>query len=108
MRRLARAPGPHIETKTGKLGPGKAEVKIGPDRAHWYYGLFETGVSAHEIDGNIKKALKFTSGEEVIVKRVQHPGMGAAPFLRPALDENQERITAAMGKTFREVIEKLI
>lgn len=106
---IMRGPGPFIITKVGKVERGKAEVGIGPDRAHWYYVFFETGVDRHEIDGNMKKALRFDfGGEEVIVKRIKHPGMAAEPFLRPALEENQERIKAAMGETFREVIERLI
>lgn len=104
-----RGPGPHIEMKVKKVGPGRAEVAIGPDRAHWYYGLFETGVSAHEIDGHVKKALRFSyGGEEVILKRVKHPGMAAEPFLRPALEENQERIKEAMGEVFVQRILALI
>jgi len=106
---IARGPGPHIVTKIKKIGPGKAEVGIGPDRQHWYYGLFETGVGRHEIDGHVKKALKFTyGGEEVILKRIDHPGMAAEPFLRPALEENQDKIMAKMGETFKQVIESLI
>lgn len=104
-----RAPGPYIEAEVGKVERGKAEFTIGPDKAHWYYIFSETGATRHEIDGHVRKALRFDiGGEEVILKRVKHPGMAAEPFLRPALEENQERIKAAMGETFREVIERLV
>jgi len=96
-----RAPGPFIEAEVMKVEKGKAEIKIGPDKAHWYYIFTETGASRHEIDGHVRKALKFSyGGEEVILKSVRHPGMAASPFLRPALEENQERIKAVMGEEF--------
>jgi HK97 gp10 family phage protein len=103
-----RAPGPYIEMKVEKSTTRLAEVTIGPDKEHWYYQFFETGASGHEIDGNVKRALRFTMGsEEVVVKRVKHPGMAAEPFLRPALDENQAQIQEAMASEFRRVIESL-
>lgn len=96
-----RAPGPYIEAAVGKVERGKAEFRIGPDKQHWYYIFTETGATRHEIDGNVKKAVRFESGgEEVILKRVTHPGMAAEPFLRPALEENQDRIKAVMGEEF--------
>lgn len=102
-----RAPGPHIVAEIAKSTVGMAEFDIGPDKEHWYYQFFETGAGRHEIDASVKRALKFSMGsDEVIVRRANHPGMAAEPFLRPALDENKESIQAAMGKVFMQTLEK--
>lgn len=51
------------------------------------YGKFvEFGTPPHVIIPTEKKALKFKAGgEEIIVKKVQHPGTRPNPFVRTAL-----------------------
>lgn len=99
----AKAPGPHVVMQRDKqIVETLATVSIGPDKAHWYYRFAETGAQPHEISPRTRKrlrAVKFTSGGEVEFARVvAHPGMGARPFLRPAILENERRaaeVTAA-------------
>jgi hypothetical protein len=45
--------------------------------------LFEKGVGPHEIEPK-KKVLKMADGG-FVTGPVKHPGMGAKPFLKPAL-----------------------
>lgn len=104
-----RAPGPYIETEIVSERPGRVDLEIGPDAEHWYYQFFETGASSHEIDGNVKQALAFIQGaEEIVVKRVRHPGIAAEPFMRPALEENQTAVKDAMINVFNIELDKII
>jgi phage gpG-like protein len=62
-----------------------------------YAKILEVGgqTPPHEIVPRFKKALAFTVGsEDVVVKRVQHPGsrIPAQPYLRPALAESKQEI----------------
>lgn len=99
------APGPHIITGNERVEGGVAEVSIGPDEEHWYYRFFEFGATDHEIRGN---PLVF-QGEAglVVTRRVNHPGMAARPFLRPAASGMKEQAKDAAGQVFRAEIEKL-
>ena len=83
------APGPHIETDTVKKTKTIAEVDIGPDKEHWYYRFFETGVGPHEVTPKNTGGLKFPGlAGEMIVRMIAHPkGFPAQPFLRLAFDE---------------------
>lgn len=101
-----RAPGPHIVIGNQKVEGGRAEVDIGPDKEHWHYQFFETGATAHEISGS---PLVF-EGEKglVVTKRVDHPGMPAEPFLRPALSDKREDAKDAAGRVFKAEIDQLV
>ena len=101
-----KAPGPHIATGNQKVEGGRAEVDIGPDKEHWHYQFFETGATSHEITGS---PLVF-EGEKglVVTKRVDHPGMPAEPFLRPAMSEKREAAKDAAGQVFKAEIDKLV
>src|SRR4030067_1033142 len=100
-----KAPGPHIVTGNQKVEGGRAEVDIGPDKEHWYYQFFETGATAHEIAGS---PLVFEGDKGLIVTRkVNHTGMPAEPFLRPALSEKSEAAKDAAGERFKPEIDKL-
>ena len=69
-----------------------------------YAPLIElTGSIAHEIRPVNKKAL-FWKGASHPVKKVNHPGFKAKPFLRPALYDNIDNIQKAID---REVEKKL-
>lgn len=101
-----KAPGPHIEIGHEKIDGGRASVEIGPDKEHWFYQFFETGASRHEIKGS---PLVF-EGERglVITQKVDHPGIPAAPFLRPAMQSKKDAARDAAGRMFRRVIDKLV
>lgn len=103
-----RAPGPHIELETIKQADHAVLVGIGPDKDHWYYGFFETGTTGHPIKPETKEALVFAGHEGPEVRiRVDHPGMDAAPFLRPAIDESKSAATMAAGDELRRGIERV-
>jgi HK97 gp10 family phage protein len=123
------APGPHILALTSVIESTEdlSVVNIGPDPEHWYYCFTETGTSAHEIFGQLsrpkgwvgnkrgkpsktgKKMLRFISrGTFVTVKKVNHPGMPARPFLRPAMQHNTELAYKIAGEVFMREINKVI
>lgn len=97
-----RAPGPHITHDKVKKSGYSAEVDIGPDDNHWYYRFFERGAVPHPIQGSPLRF--FIGGDPVFARLVRHPGMGAQPFLRPALDENTGQIENKVGDKLKKVI----
>lgn len=106
---LPNAPGPHLEMETVKADEDQAEVNIGPDKEHWYYQFIETGATSHEIGPKNRKALAFPGRDgEVVTKKLKHPGIAAEPFLRPAMQNNQDQATDAAGDTFRAEIDKYV
>lgn len=102
-----RAHSPHVIAEAQqKEGANKATVRIGPDKAHWYYRFFEFGATVHEIKAKKALALLFPGQNgDVFAKKVEHTGMAARPFLRPAMDTRKDDATRAAGETFRQVIE---
>lgn len=100
------APGPHIITGNEKTEGGMAEIEIGPDEEHWAYRFIEFGATDHEIKGN-PLVFEGDSGL-VITRRVNHPGLTARPFLRPAADRNKKEVSEAAGKVFKSEIAKLV
>lgn len=106
------APGPHVVVGNGKVEGGRAEVSIGPDKEHWYYQFFETGASEHEIKGSRKrkgKAIAFEGDDGLVVTgSVDHPGIEAKPFLRPAIDRRKEQARDRAGKVFKEEIDRMV
>ena len=101
----SRAPGPHIEAEVVKADADSVQVEIGPDKEHFYYRFFEMGAAPHDIHGN---PLVFEGREgTVFTPGVRHPGMGARPFLRPALDEKQDAAVKAAGDVLRSKIDKV-
>lgn len=94
----------HIEMDTVKSRQYEVEVDVGPDKEHWYLKFFETGAQPHEIFPN--QALAVTVSEDDVRAYVlNHPGMAAEPFLRPAFDENQEKAQEAAGEELMKGIE---
>lgn len=60
----------------------------------WYAHLVEFGVAPHPIPkGNGRRIMNIGDGE--VATKVQHPGVKKRPFLRPALDNNLEKIKDA-------------
>ena len=102
-----RAPGPHIEMKIERSSTGFAEAIVGPDAEHWHYQFSEFGTAAHAVRPDQKEALRFFSESgEVFAMEVQHPGMAAQPFMRPAYDENKDKAAEATAAKFRESMDK--
>jgi len=104
----ADAPGPHVELELSASAEYAVEFSIGPDAAHWYYMFFETGAGRHAVTGNTKKAVAFQgSGGEVVRVVVDHPGIKAKPFLRPAIDGRRGEAVAVVGRHLRQGIESV-
>ena len=107
------APGPFIASGNEKvIATGTVEISIGPDKEHWEYQFVETGATRHEIAAGKKKGAPYLVFEGrkglVVTKKVQHPGMAARPFLRPAMKQQKDAAVAATGKVFRAEIDKLV
>ena len=102
------APGPHIEIGDPERDGSGVAVEIGPDRTHWYYKFPETGAVPHPIEARDSNVLRLfgRSGPE-FRRRVAHPGRPAAPFLRPALDQNERPIQMAVGDQLRVPIRRI-
>ena len=80
-----------VPVRTGKLKQSievrveENRVIIGPDTD--YAAFVEFGTRPHVIEAKNKKALAFkVNGQTVIVKKVNHPGTRAQPYVRPAFD----------------------
>lgn len=101
-----RAPGPHIESEITQAADLAIEVGIGPDKAYWYYLFFETGAAGHAITPATKGGLAFGGDDGPIVRfGVDHPGMAAEPFLRPAIDGQGPAAVAATGAELKRGID---
>lgn len=81
------------------------------------YGMFvELGTKGHSIAAKRKKLLArwnltmqggmVDESYTIFGKKVEHPGTGAKPFLRPAFYNNIERIIEAERRALAEMIEK--
>jgi hypothetical protein len=102
--------------------PNTKARQVGPDKDHWYYQFFETGVQPFEIDLVRRKskrsavnrktgrrmsgrkvagdtqALKFEiGGATVFAKKVRRGGMAARPFMRKNFLGSTERMETAFG-----------
>lgn len=93
------APEPKITTEVVEVHGSAVTVAIGFPDDKWYWRYLETGATAHEITGT-PLAFEGDAGV-VVVGGVQHPGMAARPFLRPALDSQQERAKDAVGEQLK-------
>ena len=97
------APGPHIEHEVVARSDRSATAAIGPDKEHWYYRFAETGAKAHTITGS---PLVFEGRRgTVFTGVVHHPGFGARPFLRPAMDGNVEKARDKVGGVLKRAVE---
>jgi len=93
-----------IKVSSGsRNGVVKATVRVG-NRKAWYAHLIEyTGAAAHTISAKGKGMLSFGG---FFGKSVQHPGMKAKPFIRPALDSRANDAIAAVGDQVRKRLTK--
>lgn len=101
---LAPSPNVLIEGDTKASSKNKVTLDIGPSEEKWYWRFLETGAVGHGISPRSKKALAFeVDGERVLAWAVQHPGMAAKPFLRPAFDKEKDNATKAVGENIKQV-----
>lgn len=116
------APGPHIVIEASKpFNAMSVAYDIGPDRDHWYYQFFETGVQGFEVNAikrravrasgrarNLKepgpRALAFAGQLFSVVKRGPMP---ARPFLRNTLIGNSEQIAAFIGAAIKRALNQI-
>jgi HK97 gp10 family phage protein len=100
---IATRPAKHTQIKISQRVKGTIEAMIGPSKKKWFYRYFETGVTPHEITG----APLVFEGESglVIIGGVQHPGLTARPWLRPAFDSKQGAAPAAVEDVFKKAID---
>jgi hypothetical protein len=97
------APSPDVEVEVEREGE-RAVAKIGPHKDKWYLRFFELGATSHEITG-LPLAFEGRAGL-VITGRVDHPGMAARPFLRPAIDSKQDAARDAVGVVLKRAVER--
>jgi len=78
-----------------KKDQGKSTLTYGI-KAQYPAFYLETGTSPHTLNAG---AYTKSHGKTVNRKQTgkQHPGYAARPFLRPALDNNVQRVVTAMG-----------
>ena len=103
----AKAPGDigqSIVTATTEKSKRRVTVAVGPDKKKWIAKFLEFGTSPHQITASQQKALKLYPLGDVFRKSVNHPGMAAQPFMRPAFDETQGEAQAKAGEKVAEVI----
>lgn len=103
---IPNAPGSDIyaEVDEEESSDRKVVVNVGPDKDHWYYRFSETGATAHEISAAGALAFEGDRGL-VITKSVNHPGMAARPFLRPAVDSGKDQAVEEVGKRVKDAVE---
>ena len=99
------APGDGIAVQLIEDKPGIAVVAIGPDQEHWYYRLFETGAASHEIKPDQKKALQLADYSFKMIV-VNHPGVPATPFMRPATDSKKNKVFEVIADYLRKLISR--
>jgi HK97 gp10 family phage protein len=84
-----------------------ADVKAGNTDA-WYGHFIEFGTAAHTIKPKNRGNLKFrgANGQAVYSNGVNHPGIKAKPFMRPALDSKAKEAIIATGNKIRQRLTK--
>ena len=100
------APGPDIvsEVDEEESSQDAVVVNVGPKDEKWYYKFAETGATEHEISSVGALAFEGRAGL-VITKSLEHPGVVAKPFLRPALASNKDQARDEIGKHIKDVID---
>jgi len=93
------APSPDVRVETAERERGRVTVDIGPPDEKWHWRFVETGAGRHGITGS---PLVFEGSEGTVVTfGVDHPGMAARPFLRPALDKEKDAARDEVGSTLK-------
>lgn len=82
-------------------------ISIGPRRGNGYKGytahLLEYGTAPHVIRAKAADGLLSFAG--TFTKEVQHPGIAAQPFMRPAADAMLPQVIENVKDGLREIIE---
>lgn len=87
-----------IKAKRDRKAKYTFTMKVGPvGKGRFYAHLVEFGSAPHVIKVSKKKRV-LSNGRDVFGKIVQHPGISAKPFMRPALDESAEAVIKHVGK----------
>lgn len=84
-------------TSRTKRGQVSASVKIGSFSA-WYAHLVEFGTRPHVIKAKPGRAMRFGG---VTTAQVNHPGIAAKPFIRPAADASTAHALVEIPKYLR-------
>ena len=85
---------------------GGVVMGIAPTRKTWYAVFLERGSRGHSVTATSGKALRFIGTSGVVYRRsIYTKGVAARPFMRPAADENHERIVDAVGDKARTILE---
>jgi HK97 gp10 family phage protein len=91
------APTPDIISEVKESSATSCIVEVKPKEEKWYYRFFETGAGQHDITPKKASALAFEGDEGLVITGgVDHPGMVARPFLRPAFDTEKDAATKAV------------
>ena len=85
-----------LKKRRSKTLSSRYSVAVSNQKFYLMYREF--GVAGHTIKPKNKKALGDRQTGEFFGGEVQHPGQPAQPFLRPALDNNINRILEEMRK----------
>ncbi len=80
-------------------------IDFGPNRDNWTLRFFETGATQHEIRGN-PLIFEGASGDVIKTYAVDHPGMPAKPFMRPALDGKGDQAMEEAGEVFWNIVKR--
>ncbi len=106
-----RAPGSLAESMvqetTSKEGARRVTVSVGLTKKQNYIARFqEFGVKAHVIPTakRRRRRLRVLKFNGRYVRRVNHPGHSARPFLRPGYEQSKGEAQDAMGKTTKQII----
>ncbi len=92
-----------LKVSTGSKG-GVVIAKVKTTGPHAHVGKWlEYGVAAHRIDPIVKNALSFNG---VAFEGFDHPGVHALPFMRPALDAQQQAALLAVGEGIKKRLTK--
>jgi HK97 gp10 family phage protein len=92
--------------KVGSRQKNAVTGQVMPSKKKWYLRFFETGTKAGVRQARGGGAFFFRKGGKSIkVRRINHPGMAARPWLRPAFDAAQNRARDAFGAAMRQAVE---
>jgi hypothetical protein len=91
----------------GIVADRKASViRVGPRRGNGYKGyvahILEYGAAPHLIKAKAEGGLLHFAG--TYAPQVQHPGIAAQPFLRPAFDETSGQIVQSVKDQVKEIL----
>ncbi len=84
-----------IEAVTLEAKNNSVEIGVGPDDKYFYSIYAEMGTRSHPVRPSSRKAIEVAPG--TARAGAEHPGTGGRPFLRPALDENEDVVVSGIA-----------